>query len=388
MTSRILAIVQANLVRTVRDRMGLFFLVLMPLILIVVLGIMYGGQGTARVGLVDADGGALARDLVAGIGGDPGLTIEIQPYGSVDDLRDASARGFVQVGLAIPAGYDADLRSGRNPSVTVIAPPTTMASAVRSTLDRAIASQAALVRAARFVAGPSVTFDQALAQARASQAEAPGIGLDEASVAEAVTIQGFDVGAQSQVILFMFLTSLTGAAELITTRQLGISRRMYSTPTGAWTIIVGEGLGRVAVALVQGTIIVVGSAALFGVNWMDPLATGAIVVLFATVSGGAALLIGTVARNTSQAAALGPALGMLLGLLGGTMVPPEVFPDAMRTLSHVTPHAWAMDAFRTLMFDGGGVAAILGPLAVLAGFAALLFTLAVVRFRRVVLAGA
>ena len=388
MTSRVLAIVQANLVRTVRDRMGLFFLVLMPLILIVVLGIMYGGQGSARVGLVDADGGPLAAELVAGIGGDPGLAIEIERYGSIDDLRDASARGFVAVGLAIPAGYDADLRSGRNPSLTIVAPPTALASAVRSTVDRAIAAQTALIRAARFVAGPTVTFDQALAQARASQAYAPGVGLVEASVAEATTVRGFDVGAQSQVILFMFLTSLTGAAELITTRQLGISRRMYATPTGAWTIIAGEGLGRVAVALVQGTLIVVGSALLFGVNWMDPIATGAIVVLFAAVSGGAALLIGTLARNTSQAAALGPALGMLLGLLGGTMVPPEVFPSVMRTLSHITPHAWAMDAFRTLMFDGGGVGAILGPLAVLAAFAVALLTLAVVRFRRVVLTGA
>ena len=35
---------------------------------------------------------------------------------------------------------------------------------------------------------------------------------------------------------------------------------------------------------------------------------------------------------------------MLLGAFGGAMVPPEVFPEMMRTLSHVTPHAWAIDA--------------------------------------------
>ena len=78
---------------------------------------------------------------------------------------------------------------------------------------------------------------------------------------------------------------------------------------------------------------------------------------------------------------------MLLGLLGGTMVPSEVFPDAMRTLSHVTPHAWAMDAFRTLQLDGGGIGAILGSLTVLLLFAVVLLTLAVARFRQVVLAG-
>jgi len=388
MTMKLFAIVQANLVRTLRDRLGLFFLVLMPMILIVVLGIMYGGSNTARIGIVDADGGPLARELIAAVGTGSDLMVELETYGSVDDLRDATARGFVGSGLAIPAGYEAALRGGNPTSVTVIGPPTQQASAVRATIDRAIANQAALIRAARFVESDGITFEQALAQARASQGDTTGVTVTVRSVADAPTVRGFDVGAQSQLILFMFLTSLTSATELITTRQLGISRRMYATPTGAWTIIAGEGLGRVAVALLQGAIIIIGSAVLFGVGWMDPLATAAIVTLFALVSGGAALLIGTVARNTSQAGALGPALGMLLGLLGGTMVPPEIFPQAMQTVSRLTPHAWAMDAFRTLTLNGGGVADILGPLAILAAFAAVLLVLAVVRFRRVVLAGA
>ncbi len=118
------------------------------------------------------------------------------------------------------------------------------------------------------------------------------------------------------------------------------------------------------------------------------MATTAIVVTFAFVAGGAALLIGVVARNASQAGALGPALGMLLGLLGGTMVPPEVFPDAVRTLSHVTPHAWAMDAFRKLSFDDAGLSDIVPELLVMAAFAVVLLGLASWRFRRVLASGA
>ena len=94
------------------------------------------------------------------------------------------------------------------------------------------------------------------------------------------------------------------------------------------------------------------------------------------------MLIGTVASQRAQAGALGPALGMILGLLGGTMVPTEVFPDVMRTLSHVTPHAWAMDAFHHLLLDGGGLGKVLPQVGVLLGFAAALSFLAVVRFQR------
>ena len=221
---KIWSIVATNLVRTSRDKLGLFFIVLLPLILIVVLGMTYGGGAGARIGVVDLDGGPLASDLIASIRETPDVSLEIRTFATVEELRDASARGFVEFGLAIPADYDAALRSGGDTTVTYVAPATTKASAVRSTVDRAVTAQAALFRAARFVAARGVPFDQALEAARANEAKAPGVAVVTQSVAAASTTNGFGLGAQSQVILFMFLTSLTGAVELITTRQLGVSR--------------------------------------------------------------------------------------------------------------------------------------------------------------------
>ena len=269
-------------------------------------------------------------------------------------------------------------------------PPTTASGAVRATVERAVAAQSTLVSAARFAAAQNgISFDEALAVARTNRASAPGVAVVVESVATSATAgaSGFTLGAQSQVILFMFLTALTGAVELITTRQLGISRRMLSTPTSVRTIILGEGIGRVGLALFQGSFIVIASALLFNVSWANPVATAAIIVVFSFVAGGAALLIGAIAANASQAGAIGPALGMLLGLLGGTMVPAEVFPEAMRTASHLTPHAWAMDAFRGLLVRGETLVDILPQLAVLAGFAVVLMSLAVWRFRRALVTG-
>ena len=106
---------------------------------------------------------------------------------------------------------------------------------------------------------------------------------------------------------------------------------------------------------------------LFGVDWIDPLATGAIIVLFALVASGAAMLLATLVSNEHQLSAIGPALGMILALLGGAMVPIEVFPPIMQTLSHATPHAWAIEAFHELLLNGGGVADILPQLGRAAG---------------------
>ncbi len=77
---------------------------------------------------------------------------------------------------------------------------------------------------------------------------------------------------------------------------------------------------------------------------------------------------------------------MLLGAFGGAMVPPEVFPDIMRTVSHVTPHAWAIDALRDVALRDAGIGGILPQLAVLLGFAGVLLTLATLRFRRAITA--
>jgi len=389
---KILVIARANLVRTARDRLGLFFIVLMPMIIIITLGINYGGQGSVRVGVADADGGALAVELVSSIAAATGdARIEIDRYGSVAELRDAAARGYVQFGLAIEAGYDAALRSGRQGALQFVEPPTTGSSAVRAPVERAVASQAALVRAARFAADMNgLPFDVALEAARRAQGRAGGITVAVESVVTTATSRasGFSIGAQSQLVLFMFLTSLVGASELVLTRQLGISRRMLSTPTGPWTIIAGEGLGRVGLAAFQGAFIVLASWLLFNVDWVDPAATVAIVAIFSFVGAGAAMLVGSVAANASQAGALGPALGLVFGLIGGTMVPIEVFPDAMRTVAHLTPHAWAMDAFRALLFDGATLTDILPQLGVLVLFAVVLVTLAVYRFRRLLRTGA
>jgi ABC-2 type transport system permease protein len=380
-----LEIARVSILRTFRDRMGLFFIVILPMILVVVLGMTYGGMSAARIGVADEDGTALSGALIGDLQATD-IRLDLRHYDTAADLRDAVERGFVEIGLAIPTGYEDVLRSGGTAPLEIVAQPNDYASAVRTAIEGAIARQTALIQAARYATtATGVTFDAALAAARDRQSAVAGVDVAVESVGEVkANPNGFAVGAQSQVILFMFLTSMTGAAVLITTRQLGITRREFSTPTGVRTIIAGETIGRFTFALFQGGLIVVASALLFGVDWIDPLATGAIVIAFALVASGAAMLLATVVANEHQLSALGPALGMIFGLLGGTMVPIEVFPDVMRTLSHVTPHAWAMDAFHRLLLDGGGIGQVLPEVGVLFGFAAVLLTLAVFRFRRAI----
>ena len=55
------------MLRLLRDRTGLFFVFVLPIVLIVVLGTVYGGRVAPRLGIVAVDSGALGAELVDAI---------------------------------------------------------------------------------------------------------------------------------------------------------------------------------------------------------------------------------------------------------------------------------------------------------------------------------
>src|SRR5690606_20607488 len=111
-------------------------------------------------------------------------------------------------------------------------------------------------------------------------------------------------------------------------------------------------------ALVQSTLIVLVGWGLFGVDWGDPRGVVLVVVLFAVVATAVGLLVGATVSDPDQAQAVGIPVAIGLGMLGGCMWPLDIVPPLMRTLGHVAPHAWAMDAWVALVLDGEAVSAI------------------------------
>lgn len=385
----VLSIAAVALRRMLRDRSNLFFVFILPLLLVLLIGMQFGGSFEPHLALhVEEGAGALADDLVAAV--EEADVFVIDRADDAAGVVDRVGRGAAAAGLTIPAGYDAALRDGGTVEVGLIVSPSATDQGVASTVRAAVGQQAATVRAARTVADASgVSFDEALARVEAVAAVVPGVAVETSRLGESAfsDFEGlgqFDLGASSQLLLFVFLTSLAGSATLIQARQWGVSRRMLSTPTSARQIVLGEALGRFAVALVQAAYIVVGTRVIFGVDWGDPVGAAAVIVVFCLVSAGAAMLIGATFSNDAQAGGVGIGVGLGLAALGGSMAPIEVFSDTMQRVAHlVTPHAWANDAFAELVRRGGGIGDIVVELAVLLVVAAVLVTTASWRLHRV-----
>lgn len=379
-----LAIAGTNVRRLVRFRANVFFIVILPMMIILLLGVTFGGRSSARIGVTTDGIGPFGEQLVASLDAEQGVAVK--RYGSASALVKAVERGRVLAGLVVPPEYDRTLRAGGDVSLAYYARPESLAQQLRVSVDSAVAGQDVLVRAARFVEREAgLGFEASLARASASAAIVPKVSVRVTTPGGEPYPAGvgrFDLGASSQLILFVFLTGLSGAVALVETRRFGVSRRMLSTPTSARTVIVGETLGRFAIALVQGAIIVLGSLLLFSVNWGDPLAAALLLVAIALVGAGAGMLLGSLVHSDQQAGALSLLLGLALAALGGCMVPLEVFPPVMKTVAHVTPQAWGIDAYGELIRHGGNIGDVLVELAILLGYAAALLAIGARALRR------
>jgi ABC-2 type transport system permease protein len=378
------ALAGAELRRLVRDRTFLFFMVLLPVLIILLIGITISSNEQVRVGVVDQQPGPLSTSLVRHLGDDPALSVE-----AIDSRAEAAEslrRNEVSAAVVIPEGFDAALRGGQQVTVPVLVPGAAESSqAALAAVSAVVSRHAAQVQAARFAADRGGrSFDENLAAASRLQQADPAVPLRTEVVDSASDYLplGFSYSAPTMLVLFVFINALAGGAAMIQTRQYGILSRALAAPTRPRDLVAGEALAYLSLTVGQAVLIVAIGAFLFGVEWGNPFAAAALIFVWALVGTGAGMLSGTLFRTPEQAGAIGPAVGIAFGMLGGCMWPLEIVPPSVRALGHVTPHAWAVDAWVEVLSRGGGLPQIAGYLGILALYAVVLLALASLRLRR------
>src|SRR4051812_17502309 len=95
-----LAIAGGNMKRTVKDRRTAFFALILPLVIILLVGLLFGGTlKRLPVGVIDEQGNStLRRELLAS----PAL--KVKTFHSLSTLRRDVRRGRVLAGIVIPGG--------------------------------------------------------------------------------------------------------------------------------------------------------------------------------------------------------------------------------------------------------------------------------------------
>lgn len=388
----VLALAGVELKRFLRDRSNIFFVFIFPLMLILLIGSQFGaGAGQSRVA-ISGSGTAVAEAITAKL---EAADVDVT-FADADAVRQELSRGSTDVGLFISEAAAADFDAGRPAAggsgvgrpaeVEVVMSSQSGAQAVMQQVRTAVQSVnvergqlAALTQAGLSAAQANDALGGASQRLSPPKVEV----VDTSEIAQEFRGLGqFDLGAAQQLLLFVFLSSLTGATTLIQARRLGVIPRMLAAPVSSGQAIAGQALGRFAIALVQGGYIMLGTALLFGVQWGSIPLSVLVLAMFCTVSAAAAMVIGSVMDNDGAASGVGVGAGLVLAGLGGCMVPPELFPETLRTISYITPHRYAYDAFAEIQRHEGGLGDVLPQLGVLAAMAVALLLLGSLLLRR------
>lgn len=372
-----LAIASSNLRRFLRERSNIFFVFILPIAIVVLIGAQFGdGGGGIRLGVV-SDGDQLSERVIARLG-------KTERFGSRQDLVLAVERGGIDAGVVFPDDLGASVVEGGMPTIVFLARTGGGGAQFRSVVDSAMAEEAANELAIRFAIERGA--DRTVAEAVVAETMIEPISIETVDAGDRLfpaDLGRFDFGASGQLVLFMFLTGLTGSTALIQTRQLGVSRRMLATPTAVGTIVVGEAIGRWVIVLVQGAYIMATTAVVFGVDWGDPIGALGLLGVFAWVGASAAMLVGSYFRNDQQAGAVAIIAGIGMAALGGSMIPRQLFSDTMQTVSLFIPHGWANRGFTELVIYDGTFRDVLDEMAALAAMAVVGMLIAARKLRRV-----
>ncbi len=368
----ITAVCRSELLRTLNDRTALFFALLLPVILIGMSAVLFGGVSAVKLAVVDPSGA-----VVAELEENEAVTVEV--YQDAAELERDVRTGRADAGLIVTQDEDGAVaaRFLNDPS--------------RAGTDPArFASRDALREVAAFET--TVTALEELRGMERSDAEA---AAEQVSTLAPVTVESTAVGTgQSEsedarsysslgnLVLFMFINSLAIGGQLVAARQLGVVRRSLAAPVSAADLAAGFVVARMVFALIQAALIIVVGAVFFDVDWGDPVAVAAVVLVFAVVCSAAGLILGGFAKTPEQAPAIGVPLSIGFAMLGGCMWPLFIVPDLVRQVGHLTPHAWAVDGLVEVVFDGGSLGSIGVELAVLSAFAVALGGLAILSLRR------
>jgi ABC-2 type transport system permease protein len=379
---RALAIARASGRRLVRDRVSLFFLIVLPIVVIVIVGAVAQGFNTFRVGVVNLDHSPASRQLVAELGHSAGLVVVAYP--DLASLDKAVGREEISAGILVPRGLGAAMADGLAVSVSVIAEQannTQQAAATRVT--SVVDDFGGRVEAARFATRYGGSFASNLGRAGSLSSSTPGVRLDSQVVhtAQGSLPPGYEYSAPTELVLFVFLMAIAGGATIVENRRLGMFERMSAAPVRPRTIIAGESITYIVIAAVQSAVIVAIGAVVFGVSWGNALAATVLLVLWCLVGAGAGMVAGTVFRTPEQASAIGPIVGIVFAMLGGCMWPLSIVSTTMREIGHATPQAWAVDAWTNLLSNHGDLASISRELGILALFALGFFAVATYRLK-------
>lgn len=377
-TARLRALISKEFSQIRRDRRLAVSLVIPPVLQLVLFGFALDATvAHLHLGVVDDDHSAESRDLIANMT-ESGSFDLARTYGSAQELGEAMSRGELDAGLVIPTGFDKDLQRGRPADVQIL-------------LNAMNANTAAIAQG--YAEGVIRNWNQTLGQGGLhakfqSLATNPGtrrgtVTLLPAFLFNPGLITNWFTVTGTFGVLLMLNGSLISSASMIKERERGTVEQLLMTPATTAEIIVAKLLPLFLLLC----LLVVFAAILLRVIFDVPFRGS----IFLVLSGGALCVlcgigvgtfIATYTKSAQQAQLMAFFINPPLASLSGSLTPVEAMPKWLQPVTLLNPISHFSIIVRSCLLKGSGLDTLWPNYLALIGFATILLTLSVRRFRK------
>jgi ABC-2 type transport system permease protein len=373
----------------------LFFIILPLVFTFLIAGGVPSGDDDNRIRLVVVDQAAnsISQEIIAELNNSTAVRPDVM---SLEDAEDEFDSRNAAVVLVIPS--DLDLKSIQNGTAQLDfrqQPNNLDASIAQRAVQTAVRRVTSAVNAANLAVEEAEArgtfessmdeqtyFDEAFKLAKSLQEKTPErVDVIEGRTEDQVDYDPRANTSAGQLITWVFIPLLGISSLFAYERQQGTLRRVLTTPTSKATFLFGTIAGQVVMALIQMTLLILFGRFAFGLHWGNPLALAIMLICSALAAAALGTTMGAFIKTEGQASGLSVMTGMVMAMMGGCWYPIELFPAVVQSIVRILPTTWAMQGLLDLVLRGGGLVDILPEAGVLLGFAAIFFSIGVIRFR-------
>lgn len=208
------------------------------------------------------------------------------------------------------------------------------------------------------------------------QLSTQGVGETDSNLQE-----GLGQSVPGMGSMFVMLTVFGGMTTLVVEKKQWTLQRIATMPVSRGQLLGGKILARFVLGMLQ-YLVVFAVGIIASIQFGDDLIALVLIMISFTLAVTAlSFAVGTRVKNETQASGLSLLLAITLAPLGGAWWPMEVVPDFMRIVGHISPIAWAMDGYNSLIFENGDISTVLLPVLVLLAIGLVCFGIGIWRFR-------
>ncbi len=375
--NKISTLIQKDFVLFLRDRKAMMLTYLLPIALISLFALAYGGIGSSKARPVrllvsDQDSSAQSAKLISMLDSTPEIIVKAQ---HPKKIKEEIINGKALAGLQIPEGYGKKLLNGDDVALLLFT-------------DKSREIQSGMLRG--MVTGPLMkeinTVGMKKRIMRKIREEWPGMseqtlagiekniagkfvsdskGNKSPLVIEALSRKkGINWGliqavAGTAVMMLLFSAAGMGSA-LLNEKENGSLKRLMFSPLKTTEILSAHLIYSTMVASSQLIIMFVFTRLVFGLEigsqWPVLLLT---ILLTAITCSSFGIFLSAIAHTRKQLESMSTVLILIMSGIGGSMVPLFLLPAFMQKIAVISVNYWAIDAFYDILGRSSGVLQLL-----------------------------